>query len=239
MLAEPDLPRRAAAETCGTAFLLTAVVGSGIMAERLAGGNAAVALLANAVATGAALVALILTLGPVSGAHLNPVVTVAAAWQGQMRWSAVPAYVVAQVSGALLGVVAAHVMFGLPLVTWSRHVRGGGAELLSEFLATFGLVAVIWGTRERLTEAAIGVGAYITGAYWFTSSTSFANPAVTIARSLTDTFSGITPDAVPGFVIAQFVGAAVGAASAEWLFALSRARAIDDAEQPRPAGRVS
>lgn len=239
MLAEPDMPRRAAAETCGTAFLLTAVVGSGIMAERLAGGNAAVALLANALATGAALVALILALGPVSGAHLNPVVTIAAAWQGQVRWSAVPAYVVAQVSGALLGVTVAHLMFGLPIITLSRHVRGGGAELLSEFLATFGLVAVIWGTRGRLTEAAVGVGAYITGAYWFTSSTSFANPAVTIARSLTDTFSGITPKAVPGFVVAQFLGAAVGAASAQWLFGLSRSRALDDVQQSAPARRVS
>ena len=233
------MPRRAVAEACGTAFLLTAVVGSGIMGERLAGGNVAVALLANAIATGAALVALILAFGPVSGAHLNPVVTLAAAWQGHLRWKAVPAYLIAQVAGALAGVLAAHVMFGLPLVTWSRHIRGGGAELLSEFIATFGLVAVIWGTRGRPSEAAVAVGAYITGAYWFTSSTSFANPAVTIARSLTDTFSGITPQAVPGFVIAQFLGAAVAATGARWLFGLSRPRAIDDMEQSHPSRRAS
>jgi glycerol uptake facilitator-like aquaporin len=199
--------KRATSEAVGTAFLLMAVVGSGIMGERLAGGNVALALLANTVATGAALVALILTFGPISGAHFNPVVTLADAWQGGRPWREVPIYIAAQLVGALLGVAVAHLMFGVPLFTPSQHVRSGGAQLLSELVATFGLLSVIWGVSRRNPQfTAFAVGAYITGAYWFTSSTSFANPVVTLARSLSDTFSGIRPADVPGFVGAQLVG---------------------------------
>jgi glycerol uptake facilitator-like aquaporin len=200
--------RKALSEAVGTAFLLATVVGSGIMGERLAGGNVAIALLANTLATGAALVALILTFGPISGAHFNPVVTLADAWEGGRPWSDVPTYVVAQVVGALLGVAVAHGMFGEPVFAASEHVRSGAAQLLSEFVATFGLMSVIWGVSRRNTQfTPFAVGAYITAAYWFTSSTSFANPAVTLARSFTNTFSGIRPIDAPGFVAAQVAGA--------------------------------
>jgi glycerol uptake facilitator-like aquaporin len=212
-------PARAiVAEATGTALLLAAVVGSGIMGERLAGGNVAIALLANTVATGAALVALILTFGPISGAHLNPAVTLMEAWRGATAWRRVPGYLVAQFAGAVAGVVCAHLMFGEALFTASRHVRSGGAQLFSEFIATFGLIAVIRGCgRSRPSAVPFAVGAYITGAYWFTASTSFANPAVTLARSLTDTFAGIRPADAPGFVAAQLAGALAAAALFAWL----------------------
>jgi glycerol uptake facilitator-like aquaporin len=175
--------RRIAAEAVGTAFLLAAVVGSGIMGERLAGGNVAIELLANTLATGAMLVTLILTFGPISGAHFNPVVTLADASQGGLAWLEVPGYLAAQLVGAFAGVAAAHLMFGEAVFSASRHVRSGGAQLFSEFVATFGLLCVIWGcARRRSSAVPFAVGAYITGAYWFTASTSFANPAVTLAR---------------------------------------------------------
>jgi glycerol uptake facilitator-like aquaporin len=199
-------------------MLLAAVVGSGIMGERLAGGNVAIALLANTMATGAALVALILTFGPISGAHFNPAVTVADASQGGLAWSAVPAYVVAQVVGAFAGVAIAHVMFGEPLFTASRHARAGLPQLVSEFVATFGLLAVIWGcVRSRADVVPFAVAAYITAAYWFTASTSFANPAVTMARAATDTFAGIRPADAPGFIAAQLAGGGAATALFRWL----------------------
>jgi glycerol uptake facilitator-like aquaporin len=213
-----SLGRRAAAEAVGTALLLAAVVGSGIMGERLAGGNVAVALLANTMATGAALVALILTFGPVSGAHFNPAVTLADASQGGLPWREVPVYAAVQVAGAFGGVAAAHLMFGEPLFLASRHARAGGAQAFSEFVATFGLLAVIWGcARSRPAVVPFAVAAYITAAYWFTASTSFANPAVTLARSATDTFSGIRPADVPAFVAAQLAGAGAATALFRWL----------------------
>jgi glycerol uptake facilitator-like aquaporin len=210
--------RRLVAEAVGTCFLLAAVVGSGVMGERLAGGNAAVALLANTLATGAALVALILTFGPVSGAHFNPAVTLCDASQGGLAWGEVPGYVLAQVAGAFAGVAAAHLMFGLPLYSASRHARAGGAQLFSEFVATFGLLSVVWGcARLRTAAVPFAVAAYITAAYWFTSSTSFANPAVTLARAASDTFAGIRPADAPGFILAQLVGAAAATALFRWL----------------------
>jgi len=210
--------RRAVAEALGTALLLAAVVGSGIMGEQLAGGNVAIALLANTIATGAALVALILTLGPISGAHFNPAVTLADAWQGGLAWRDVPAYVAAQIGGAFAGVAAAHVMFGKPVFFASHHVRSGGAQLFSEFVATFGLLSVIWGcARLRSSAVPFAVGAYITAAYWFTASTSFANPAVTLARAASDTFAGIRPADAPGFVTAQLAGATAATALFRWL----------------------
>jgi glycerol uptake facilitator-like aquaporin len=199
-------------------MLLAAVVGSGIMGERLADGNVAIALLANTMATGAALVALILTFGPISGAHFNPAVTVADASQGGLAWSAVPVYVVAQVVGAFAGVAIAHVMFGEPLFTASRHARAGLPQLVSEFVATFGLLAVIWGcVRSRADVVPFAVAAYITAAYWFTASTSFANPAVTMARAATDTFAGIRPADAPGFIVAQLAGGGAATALFRWL----------------------
>jgi glycerol uptake facilitator-like aquaporin len=216
--AQATLPRRIVAETVGTAFLLAAVVGSGIMAERLAGGNTAIALLANTLATGAALVALILTFGPVSGAHFNPAVTLADAVEGGLRWRDVPAYVSAQVSGAFVGVAAANVMFGLPVFFASRRAREGGAQFFSEFVATFGLLMVIWGcARRRSAVVPFAVAAYIMAAYWFTASTSFANPAVTLARAASDTFAGIRPLDTPFFIIAQLLGAAAATALFHWL----------------------
>ena len=213
-----SLARRLLAEAVGTAFLLAAVVGSGIMGERLAAGNAAVALLANTVATGAALVALILAFGPISGAHFNPAVTLSDASQGGMGWSEVAPYIAAQVVGAFAGVAAAHVMFELPLFFASRHARAGGAQMFSEFVATFGLLAVIWGcARTRSSVVPFAVAAYITAAYWFTSSTSFANPAVTLARAASDTFAGIRPADAPGFIVAQLLGAAAATALFRWL----------------------
>lgn len=205
---KPSLTRRVVAEFIGTLFLLAAVVGSGIMGERLAGGNTAIALLANSVATGAVLVAIILALGSISGAHLNPAVTLADAWQGGIAWRDTPAYIAAQVTGAFVGVAAAHLMFGLSLFSASTHARTGPAQLLSEFIATFGLLSVVWGcARHRPSAVPFAVGAYITGAYWFTSSTSFANPAVTLARSVSNTFAGIRPADATGFVAAQLGGA--------------------------------
>ena len=196
-----------AAEFFGTAFLVAAVVGSGIMAERLSGGNVALALLANAIATGAALVALIGAFGPVSGAHLNPVVSVMEAADGGLPWAEAGRYAASQVLGGVVGAVVAHLMFGLHVVSASTHARSGTAQTFSEFVATFGLVCVIWGAaRSRPGIVPFVVGAYITSAYWFTASTSFANPAVTIARCLSDTFAGIRPLDVPPFVAAQFLG---------------------------------
>lgn len=214
-----NLARRAVAEAVGTALLLATVVGSGIMGERLAGGNVAVALLANTLATGAGLVALILTFGPISGAHFNPAVTLADAWQGGLPWGEVPAYLVAQTVGAFAGVAAANVMFELPVFFASQKARRGGAQLFSEFVATFGLLAVIWGCVRLKQKAVVpfAVGAYITAAYWFTSSTSFANPAVTLARSASDTFAGIRPADAPGFLVAQMLGAAAATLLFRWL----------------------
>ena len=212
------LSARVAAEFLGTGFLVAAVVGSGIMAERLAGGNLALALLANTIATGAALVALILTFGPISGAHFNPVVSNADAIEGGLAWAETPAYVLAQISGGTSGAILANAMFALPLVSASHRVRSGSAQLLSEFVATFGLLCVIWGcSRSRSSAVAFAVGSYITAAYWFTASTSFANPAVTIARSLSDTFSGIRLGDVPLFVVAQFAGGIAATLVFRWL----------------------
>ena len=203
------LTRKAASEAIGTAFLLATVIGSGIMGERLSGGNAAIALLANTIATGAALVVLILTFGPISCAHFTPAVTLADASQGGVLWREVPAYIVAQISGAFLGVAAAHLMFSEPLFSVSTHARSGAAQMFSEFVATFGLLSVIWGVTRRCSDAApFAVGAYITAAYWFTASTSFANPAVTLARAFSNTFAGIRPADAPGFILAQLLGAA-------------------------------
>lgn len=210
--------KRAAAEAIGTALLLAVVVGSGIMGERLAEGNVALALLANSLATGAGLVALILTFGPISGAHFNPAVTLADAWQRGMAWREVPAYLIAQIAGAFIGVAVAHLMFGEPVFSASQHVRTGPAQWLAEFVATFGLLAVIWGcARSRASMVPFAVAAYITAAYWFTASTSFANPAVTLARAATDTFAGIRPVDVAGFVSAQLLGAAAATLLFRWL----------------------
>lgn len=220
--------RRIVAEGVGTALLLATVVGSGIMGERLAAGNVAIALLANAIATGAALVALILTFGPVSGAHFNPAVSFADASQGGLEWGEAAAYAVAQIFGAFAGVGLADAMFDERLYAWSQHVRAGASQLLSEGVATFGLLAVIWGCARRRREAApFAVGAYITAAYWFTASTSFANPAVTLARSVTDTFAGIRADDVAGFVVAQVIGAAAATILFRWLSPALPARAED------------
>jgi glycerol uptake facilitator-like aquaporin len=210
--------RRVTAEFLGTLFLLAAIVGSGIMGDRLSSGNIAIALLANSIATGAALTALILAFGPISGAHFNPVVTLADAWQGETVWRDVPLYVVAQVGGAIAGVAVAHLMFGETLFLASSHVRSGSAQLLSEFIATFGLLAVIWGCgRPRPSAVPYAVGAYIAAAYWFTSSTSFANPAVTLARAMTNTFAGIRPLDVPGFILFQIAGAFAASLLFRWL----------------------
>jgi len=209
-------------EFIATGFLLIAVVGSGIMAERLAGGSAGLALLANGIATGCALVALILAFGPHSGAHMNPVVTLAAALTGGLRWQSVSPYVAAQVAGGIVGVWLSHVMFDLPVLQLSTHARHGYGQWVAEVIATFGLLATIWGCRAHpAAVTAIAVGAYITGAYWFTASTSFANPAVTIARCLTDTFSGIRPADVPGFILAQFAGGLTATALFRWLLPAS------------------
>jgi glycerol uptake facilitator-like aquaporin len=210
--------RKFAAEALGSMLLLAAVVGSGIMGEQLSGGNIAIALLANAIATGATLVAIILALGGLSGAHFNPAVTLSVALEGGLPWREVPGYVLAQVIGALFGVAAAHLMFREPTFAASQHARAGGAQLFSELIATFGLLSIIWGCSRFRSEATpFAVGAYITGAYWFTASTSFANPAVTVARSLTNTFSGIRPMDVPGFVAVQIVGALAATFVWSWL----------------------
>lgn len=213
-----NLRQRLAAETIGTALLLAAVVGSGIMGERLAGGNVAIALLANALATGAGLVALILTFGPTSGAHFNPVVSLAASYDGELSASDAMAYCAAQLAGAFAGVALAHAMFGETLFSWSTHAHSGWPQLLSEAVATFGLIATIKTTsRHRPSMTPIAVAAYITSAYWFTASTSFANPAVTLARSLTNTFAGIRAADVPGFVAAQIAGAILSVCVVRWL----------------------
>jgi glycerol uptake facilitator-like aquaporin len=215
-----NLLRRLVAEGLGTALLLAAVIGSGIMGERLAGGNVAITLLANTVATGAALLALILTFASISGAQFNPAVTLAEAWQGGLSWRDVPAYIMVQVIGAFAGVAAAHLMFGLPLFFASSHARAGGAQMLGEFVATFGLLVVIRGSAAaRPLALSFAVAAYIAAAYWFTSSTSFANPAVTLARSMSDTFAGIRPLDAPGFIVAQLGGAAAATLLFRWLLA--------------------
>jgi len=213
-----NLLRRSAAEFTGTLFLLAAVVGSGIMGEGLAGGNAAIALLANTLATGCALIAIILAFGSVSGAHLNPAVTLADAWLGGIAWSETPAYIGAQLAGAFAGVAVAHAMFGVAIFSVSVHARSGPAQVFSEFVATFGLLAVIWGcSRTRPGAVPFAVGAYIMAAYWFTASTSFANPAVTIARSMTNTMAGIRPVDVTAFIAAQFAGAFCATLLLRWL----------------------
>ncbi len=228
--------RAVTAELVGTAMLLIAIVGSGIMAQRLCAGNAGLALLANAVATAGALVALILAFAPVSGAHFNPVVTLADASRGGLAWRHVPGYVAAQLAGAVIGVAIADLTFALPAFAPSAHVRDGLGMFCSEVVATFGLVAVIWGVgRARPQAAPYAVAAYIAGAYWFTPSTSFANPAVTLARSLTDTFAGIRPNDVAPFVVAQCIGGACATGLFAWLGA-SREVATDALRVTRPRG---
>lgn len=213
-----DLRRRLFAEWLGTAFLLAVVVGSGIMAERLAGGNAGVALLANALATGGGLIALILTFGGISGAHFNPAVTLAAVLRKELGARDALLYALVQIIGAFCGVAAAHGMFGEPLFFASQHIRTGPAQWWSEFVATFGLLAVIFGcSRSRPEAVPFAVASYIVGAYWFTSSTSFANPAVTLARAATDTFAGIRPADAPGFIVAQLAGAVAVTLVFGWL----------------------
>jgi glycerol uptake facilitator-like aquaporin len=212
------LAKRVVAEALGTFFLLAAVVGSGIMAERLANGNTALALLANSAATGAALIALIISFAPLSGAHFNPVVTLSFALRQGLLWREVAVYLPAQVAGGIGGVIAANLMFGLPAVFISQHPRTGTAQLFSEFIATLGLVSVILAaSRSTVAVVAVAVGAYISAAYWFTASTSFANPAVTIARSLSDTFAGIRPVDAPGFVLAQLAGGIAATVLFGWL----------------------
>ena len=213
-----SLARRAISEFLGTAFLVAAVVGSGIMADRLSGANIGLALLENTIATGAALVALIITFGPISGAHLNPVVTIMDALEHGLPWSDTPFYILGQLLGGISGAVSAHLMFGLPVVSPSTHARSGPAQVFSEFVATFGLVCVIWGSsRLKPRTVPFAVGAYITSAYWFTASTSFANPAVTLARCFSNTFAGIRPVDVAGFVLAQLLGGFVATLLFRWL----------------------
>ncbi len=210
--------RALVAEGIGTGLLLATVVGSGIMGDRLSGGNVALALLANTVATGAALVALILTFGPLSGAHFNAAVTLSMAARGELPWAEVPGYLLAQLAGAFAGVGAAHVMFGAHLFAASEHMRAGFPQLFSEFIATFTLLTVIWNVaRSRPSAVPYAVGATITAAYWFTASTSFANPTVTLARAATNTFAGIRPADAPGFVVAQLIGTAAATGLAAWL----------------------
>jgi glycerol uptake facilitator-like aquaporin len=215
----PGIARPLAAEFFGTLFLLTAVVGSGIMAERLAGGNMAVALLANALATGAVLVVLITILGPLSGAHFNPAVSAYFALRGEVTWRIATLYALVQIPGAILGVWLTHMMFAMPVLEVSTHLREGPSQLIAEFIATTGLLATIAGAiRFVPSSAPMLVGLYITGAYWFTASTSFANPAVTLARALTDSFSGIAPASMPGFIAAQLAATALAAFCLKWLF---------------------
>lgn len=235
--------KRAAAEFTGTALLVATVVGSGIMAERLAGGNVAVALLGNTVATAGALVALILTFGPISGAHFNPAVTLSDAWQRGIAWRDAIGYIPAQVVGGCFGAVVANLMFGLPAVLISAKVRTGPGQWLGEFVATFGLMAVIWGCTRRQRPAVVpfAVAAWITAGYWFTSSTSFANPAVTIARALSDTFAGIRPADVPWFVAAQLAGAFGATVLFAWLAPIGKAdaEAVVMPHEEDPNGRES
>ena len=230
------LSRRLAGEFLGTAFLLAVVIGSGIMGERLAGGNVAIALLANTLATGAGLVALILTFGPVSGAHFNPAVTLGDIWFGHIHWPHAVLYIVAQTAGAFAGVAAAHGMFGEPLFFVSQHVRSSPAQWWSEFVATFGLLAVIIScTRTRPGITPFAVAAYITSAYWFTSSTSFANPAVTLARAASNTFAGIRPQDAPGFILAQLAGAAAAVAIFKWLYSAHGSALIAEHREREPS----
>jgi glycerol uptake facilitator-like aquaporin len=213
------LIRKLAAEGLGTAFLLATVVGSGIMAAKLAGGNTAIALLGNTIPTGAILVVLISTLGPISGAHFNPLVSLASLVKRSMKPGEVAAYIAVQVVGALLGVFIAHAMFDLPLLQASTTMRSGGAQWLAEVVASFGLLTVIFlSVRNAPQQVAMNVGLYITAAYWFTASTSFANPAVTLARSFSDTFAGIRPEDILGFILAQLVGAALAVAVDRWVW---------------------
>jgi glycerol uptake facilitator-like aquaporin len=215
----PSLARRTVAEWLGTAFLLAAVVGSGIMAERLAIGNAALALLCNTIPTGAILVVLILIFGPISGAHFNPAVTLAFASRGKLPWAIAGLYIMTQIVGAIVGVYAAHLMFELPVFQFSLTQRTGAGQWLAEAVATFGLLLTIFGCVARTPAATpYAVGLYITSAYWFTASTSFANPAVTIARSLSNTFAGIASNGVLPFISAQLLGAAGAALLASWLW---------------------
>jgi glycerol uptake facilitator-like aquaporin len=215
-----SLPRKLAAEALGTLLLLAIVVGSGIMGERLSGGNVAVALLANTLATGSGLAVLILVFGPWSGAHFNPAVTLMEAWQGRLPWPQAAGYIAAQLAGALLGVAVAHAMFELPLFAASTHMRSGWSQAFSEFVATFGLIAtIIASVRHRPAATPFVVGAYITSAYWFTASTSFANPAVTLARAATDTFSGIRPQDTAAFICAQLLGMIAATLFFRWMLA--------------------
>jgi glycerol uptake facilitator-like aquaporin len=223
-----DLKKRAAAEAVGTALLVATVVGSGIMGDRLANGNVAIALLANTIATGAGLLTLILTFGPISGAHFNPAVTIVDALERGAPWRDVMAYLGAQFAGGMIGTVVANLMFGLQWYSVSTHVRHGGAQVFSEFIATFGLLAIIWGcSRLRSTATPYAVASYIVAAYWFTASTSFANPAVALARAFTNTFAGIRPVDVPPFILAEIAGALSATFLFRWL-----APAQHDADDP-------
>jgi glycerol uptake facilitator-like aquaporin len=216
---QPPLGRRVAAEGVGSFFLFACVIGSGIMAQNLAAGNDAVALLGNTLATGAILFVLITMLGPISGAHMNPAVSLVSAARGELTWPNAAAYIAAQLAFGILGAWAAHLMFGLPTLQLSVKARHGGGQFAGEFIATFGLILTIFGTiRFKREWVAASVALYITAAYWFTSSTSFANPAITVARSLTNTFAGIAPPDVPLFVLAQLLGAGCAALLANWLF---------------------
>jgi glycerol uptake facilitator-like aquaporin len=219
------LSQRLAAEWLGTAFLLAAIIGSGIMAERLAHGDGALALLCNSVATGTILGVLILIFGPISGAHFNPLVSPALLLRGELTLTTAASYVIAQLAGAFTGVLAAHAMFALPLMQVSMHARSGGSQCLSEAIATFGLLITIFGCAARKPDAApYAIGGYIVAAFWFTASTSFANPAVTLARAYSDTFAGIAPSNVPGFVIAQCLGTLAAIALAPWLWKMAPAK---------------
>ena len=229
-----SLSRRLAAEALGSAFLLAAVIGSGVMASRLAGGNAALALLGNTIPTGAMLTVLILIFGPVSGAHFNPAVSVAFALRGEMAWRTAALYIAAQLPGAIAGVWAAHLMFGLPLWQISETVRSGPGQWFAEGIATFGLLMTILGCAAR-TPAAIpyAVGLYITAAYWFTASTSFANPAVTVARALSNTYAGIAPSGAPAFILAQLAGALIAVVLSGWLWTREEVESLS-APHPQP-----
>jgi glycerol uptake facilitator-like aquaporin len=235
----PALAKRVVAEAVGTAFLLMAIVGSGIMAERLSGGNVAIALLANSIATGGALVAIISAFGPISGAHLNPIVTVADWWRKGSPWSDVGPYVAAQTVGAICGAGIANLMFGLPAFFFSHKVRTGSPVWLGETVATFGLLAVIWGcSRWKPPVTPFAVAAYIVGAYWFTSSTSLANPVVAIARSLSDTFAGIRPVDVPAFIVCEIVGGLGAAVLFGWLAPVDAVRARIGRPARAPSARI-
>jgi len=231
-----DISRRLAAEALGTGLLVATVVGSGIMAARLAGGNMAIALLANTIPTGAILVVLITILGPISGAHFNPAVSLVMAWRGALARSEALAYVAMQVAGGCLGTLVAHAMFDLPLLQLSTTARTGPAQWFAEFVAAFGLLVTILGClAARPERVPTAVGLYITAAYWFTASTSFANPAVTVARALTDTFAGIAPAHVAAFVAVQLAGAFAGAALMDWLVGAPGSAPASAAPEPRRA----